>query len=76
MITNINDSLKKCGIYKISYDNNKIYIGQALSVYSRALEHNSKNKQLCDKALKIHNATIEILEEVSNILILDEIETK
>lgn len=76
MITNINDSLKKCGIYKINYDNNRIYIGQALSVYSRALEHNSKNKQLCDKALKIHNATIEILEEVSDILILDEIETK
>ena len=43
MITNINENLKVCGIYKLNYDNGKIYIGQALSIYSRALEHNSKN---------------------------------
>lgn len=76
MITNINNDLKVCGIYKINYDNGKIYIGQALSIWSRANEHNSKNTQICDKALKIHSATIEILEIVSDILQLDEIENK
>lgn len=76
MITNINNNLKVCGIYKINYDNGKIYIGQALSIWSRANEHNSKNIQVCDKALKLHSATIEILEIVSDILQLDEIEDK
>lgn len=76
MITNINNDLKVCGIYKINYDNGKIYIGQALSIWSRANEHNSKNTQICDKALKIHSATIEILEIVPDILQLDEIENK
>ena len=76
MITNINNDLKVCGIYKINYDNGKIYIGQALSIWSRANEHNSKNTQVCDKALKIHSATIEILEIVSDVLQLDEIENK
>ena len=76
MITNINDELKVCGIYKINYDNGKIYIGQALSIWSRVNEHNSKNIQMCDKALKKHSATVEILEIVSDILLLDEIESK
>ena len=76
MITNIDNNLKVCGIYKINYDNGKIYIGQALSIWSRANEHNSKNIQICDKALKSHSATIEILEIVSDILQLDEIENK
>ena len=76
MITNINNNLKVCGIYKINYDNGKIYIGQALSIWSRANEHNSKNTQICDKALKSHSATIEILENVSDVLQLDEIENK
>ena len=30
MITNITEKLKVCGVYKITYDNGKIYIGQAL----------------------------------------------
>lgn len=76
MITNINDNLKVCGIYKINYDNGKIYIGQALSIYVRALEHNSKNIQICDQALKKHQASIEILEIVNDILQLDNIESK
>ena len=76
MITNITEKLKVCGIYKITYDNGKIYIGQALSIWSRANEHNSKNIQLCDKALKKHSAIIEVLEIVSDILLLDEIENK
>lgn len=76
MITNINDNLKICGIYKINYDNNKIYIGQALNIWSRANEHNHKNIQICDQALKKHQATIEILEQVFDILQLDEIEDK
>ena len=76
MITNISDKLKVCGIYKINYDNGKIYIGQALSIWSRANEHNSKNIQPCDKALKKHQATIEILEIIQDILLLDDIESK
>ena len=44
MINNISNELKKCGIYKINYSNGKIYIGQALSVWKRAHEHNEKNK--------------------------------
>lgn len=76
MITNINETLKVCGIYKLNYDNGKIYIGQALSIYSRALEHNSKNVQICDQALKKHQASIEILEIVNDILQLDDIESK
>lgn len=76
MIINITKNLKTCGIYKINYDNGKIYIGQALSIWARAHEHNSKNIEKCDKALKKHNATIEILEKVNDILLLDEIEIK
>ena len=76
MITNIDNNLKVCGIYKINYDNGKIYIGQALSIWSRAHEHNSKSRQACDKALKKHSATIEVLEIVQDILLLDEIESK
>ena len=76
MIINIDETLKVCGIYKLNYDNGKIYIGQALSIYSRALEHNSKNIQICDQALKKHQASIEILEIVNDILQLDDIESK
>lgn len=76
MITNINETLKVCGVYKLNYDNGKIYIGQALSIYYRALEHNSKNVQICDQALKKHQASIEILEIVNDILQLDDIESK
>lgn len=75
MITNIDNKLKVCGIYKINYSNGKIYIGQALSIYSRALEHNNKNRYPCDKALKKYSATIEILEKVDDVLLLDEIES-
>lgn len=76
MITNIDENLKVCGIYKLNYDNGKIYIGQALSIYSRAIEHNSKNIQTCDQALKKHQASIEILEIVNDILQLDNVESK
>ncbi len=75
MIININDIPNNIsGIYLLTYDNNKIYIGQALNIRKRALEHNSKNKDVCDKALKIHNATITILERINNITLLDDIE--
>ena len=75
MINNISNNLKKCGIYKINYSNGKIYVGQALSVWKRAHEHNEKNKYPCDLALKKYDATIEILEEIKDILILDERES-
>lgn len=75
MITNINEIPNNVtGIYKINYDNQKIYIGQALNIRKRALEHNCKQKDLCDIALKKHNATIEILQEIQDISLLDEIE--
>lgn len=76
MINNIDNSLKIPGIYKINYDNGKIYIGQALNIWVRANEHNQKNKQVCDQALKKHSATIEILEKVMDITQLDIIESK
>ena len=62
------------GIYKINYDNQKIYIGQALNIRARALEHNSKKKEPCDLALKKHNATLEVLEQIKDISLLEEIE--
>ena len=67
MIINITNELKLPGIYKINYDNGKIYIGQAISIWSRAHEHNSKNRYPCDKALKKHKANIEVLEKVNDI---------
>ena len=76
MIINITNELKVPGIYKLTYDNNKIYIGQALSIWSRAHEHNNKNRYPCDKALKKHKASIEILEIVQDITQLDQIESK
>ena len=76
MITNIDENLKVCGIYKLNYDNGKIYIGQALSIYSIAIEHNSKNIQICDQSLKKHQASIEVLEIVNDILQLDNVENK
>ena len=75
MINNIDNKLNICGIYKINYDNGKIYIGQARSIYARALEHNSKNKYPCDKALKKHDATIEILQRITDINLLDKAES-
>lgn len=75
MIINIKDIPENIsGIYLLTYDNNKIYVGQAINIKQRALEHNSKNKEICDQALKIHNATIQILEEVKDITLLEEIE--
>lgn len=75
MINNIDNKLNICGIYKINYDNGKIYIGQARSIYTRALEHNSKNKYPCDKALKKHDATIEILQRILDVNLLDRAES-
>ena len=72
MITNLKDIPKNVsGIYKIEYDNGKIYIGQAMNCYARALEHNSKNKYPCDQALKKHDAIFTILEQNINIQDLD-----
>lgn len=76
MIINITEELKVPGIYKITYDNNKIYIGQAISIWSRAHEHNNKNRYPCDKALKKHEASIEILEKVQDVTQLDQLESK
>ena len=73
MIININEIPKNIsGIYKINYSNGKIYIGQALNIYSRALEHNSKDQYPCDKALKKYQAKLIILEEINDITLLEE----
>ena len=76
MIVNITEQLKIPGIYKLTYDNGKIYIGQALSIWRRAHEHNNKNRYPCDKALKKHEAYIEVLEIVTDVTQLDIIESK
>lgn len=75
MILNINEIPSITGIYKLEYENGKIYIGQALNIRARALEHNSKNKQVCDKALKKYNATLTVLQTNIPIDQLDIIET-
>ena len=49
MITNIKELPNNSGIYKINYENGKIYIGQAQSIRKRANEHNSKNKYAIKK---------------------------
>lgn len=75
MIINIDKIPKNIsGIYLLTYDNGKIYIGQALNIRQRALDHNSKHREPCDKALKIHNATLTILEQINDITLLDDIE--
>lgn len=75
MIININTIPNISGIYKINYENGKIYIGQAINCHRRALEHNNKNIQPCDKALKKYSATMEILESNISYDQLDEKET-
>lgn len=73
MIVNISEIPQNTsGIYKIEYDNGKSYIGQATNIRNRALEHNSKNRQLCDKKLKKHKAKLVILEQNIPIKFLDE----
>lgn len=73
MITNIKDLPNNImGIYILKYDNNKVYIGQAGNIKARAYEHNNKQIQPCDIALKKHNAIISILEEVNDINLLEE----
>lgn len=72
MITNLNNIDKYIsGIYKLNYSNGKIYIGQAINIRERALEHNNKNKYPCDIALKKYDAEIEILEQIDDIKFLD-----
>lgn len=76
MITNIQEIPNAVsGIYKINFNNGKIYVGQAINIKNRALEHNSKSKQKCDQALKQYDATIEILEEIKDVSLLDKIES-
>lgn len=75
MILNIDKIPSITGIYKLNYENGKIYIGQALNIKARALEHNSKNTQVCDKALKKYNAILTVLQKDIPIDQLDIIET-
>lgn len=75
MITNIKELSNNSGIYKINYENGKIYIGQAQNIRKRANEHNSKNKYPCDKALKKYDAVLEILQENIPLEKLDSAET-
>ena len=74
LIVNIKELNYNSGIYKLNYDNGKIYIGQAIAFRDRANDHNSKNKNPCDQALKKHNATMEILQDNVPIEKLDEAE--
>lgn len=60
-----------CGIYKITYPNGKIYIGQSVDIKRRMYEHNNTNRPNniypCDKAIKKYGkiTKIKILEETS-----------
>lgn len=73
MIKNIKEIPRNIsGIYKINYDNGKIYIGQAINIRNRANEHNNKNYFPCDVALKKYDAILTILEEITDFSLLDE----
>ena len=83
MINNI-ETIKACcaGIYKITYENGKIYIGQSQNVKKRLQEHNQrankkgeKLKYPSDLALAKYDAFAEILEIVTDLNQLDEKET-
>lgn len=87
MLLTINTTPKNTsGIYKINYPDGKIYIGQAINIRSRLIEHNArafgssqKKKQKCDQELFNQNYHIdeyELLEEVSDYSLLDESEKK
>lgn len=87
MLLTINTTPKNIsGIYKINYPDGKIYIGQAINVRSRLMEHNQrafssgyKKKQKCDQELFNQNYHIdeyELLEEISDYSLLDESEKK
>lgn len=59
------------GIYKITFPNNKIYIGLSNDIKRRMYEHNnfSRAKSPCDLAIKKYGkiTTIEILESYKTI---------
>ena len=70
-------------IYKISFPNNKIYIGQTIQNPNiRWSQHKSdanKNKTIVSKAIKkygYNNCTFEIIDETNNIDKLNELEIK
>ena len=80
MINNI-ETIKTCcaGIYKITYENGKIYIGQSQNIKKRLQEHNQrankkgeKLKYPSDLALVKYDAFAEILEIVTDLNQLDE----
>lgn len=64
------------GIYKITFPNNKIYIGKSVDIKRRMSEHNSPsdNQTPCDQAIKIMGKVqeIEILEFINNPNMLDQ----
>lgn len=87
MLLTINTTPKNIsGIYKINYPDGKIYIGQAINIRSRLMEHNqrafnlgTKRKQKCDQELFNQNYHIdeyELLEEIDDYNLLDESEKK
>lgn len=64
------------GIYKITFPNNKIYIGMSKDIRRRFWEHNNKNNSEtpCDKAINKYGKieTVEILEFVEDKELLSE----
>lgn len=64
------------GIYKITFPNQKIYIGKSIDIKRRMFEHNSisANKTPCDNAVNKYGKIIEIeiLEFINNIAELNE----
>lgn len=85
MLLTINTTPKNIsGIYKIIYPDGKIYVGQAINIRARLMEHHQRalglsvrKKQKCDQELFNQNYYIdkyELLEEVKAYSLLDEIE--
>ena len=73
---------KICGIYKINFPNNKIYIGRAIDIKRRIWEHYSKQDNTpCHKALKKYynsylDIDISILEKIENYSLIYDAEIK
>ena len=87
MLLTIKDTPKNIsGIYKINYPDGRIYIGQAMDIRSRLIEHNQRafclgprKKQKCDQELYNQNYHIEeyeLLEEIKDYDLLDKAEKK
>ena len=72
--------LNVSGIYKISFSNNKVYIGMSCNIKRRLKEHKSCVNHLTSvplyNAMKTYSYTVEILEKIDDRNKMQEAEKK